>query len=140
MFLFSVALCSMWDFSSPTGNWTHAPGIGSTVLTPAPRGKSLIFVLKFGNVYTVIHVWITNMPNCRISYTVPRYRTNLTLEFKKCLRIFVKLSNYISTIIQFRHLFLNSSSLFPFFLLLFLSCFHILCFLLPLPALAYLTP
>ena len=83
---------------------------------------------------------LTNMPSCRISYTVPWYRTTLTLKFKNCLRIFVKLSNYISTIIQFRHLSLSSSLLFPLFLPLFLSCFHILPFLLPLPALAYLAP
>ena len=41
MFYFLAVLLSMWDLSSLTGDWTHAPCRGSRVLTTGPPGKSL---------------------------------------------------------------------------------------------------
>jgi len=31
---------NLWDFNSPTKNWTQAPGSESTVLTTGPLGNS----------------------------------------------------------------------------------------------------
>lgn len=39
-FFFPAMLCSMWDVSYPTREWTHVPCIGSAVLTTGLPGKS----------------------------------------------------------------------------------------------------